>query len=361
MLFRSQTDHVGSEAEADDHAVRDTAGQLQRPRPLGGEIDGHAARRSVDPPAHTVALDRRAAREAAERDDGILEARHRGRRCADRGDRAVARADPEHGPAARHLVDARDGAGGDDEVPCQRVGDEGPEPDPRCVESGQGERDIQLAEHRLRVGDAEPVESALLDLTTQSAEPGQRLGQEDDSESGDGRHGAQHPARGKRAGDRDSGLPHIPRRRGYWITMAPFVRLPVMLYPSVKTRVKTPGARSPLSTAIIVKPTGSPLFTPVPTMVTVCRPSSTANAAEVIAVDLKSVPEPGSLCCTLSGSSTPSSFPAHPFLLKWTWASPPCFPFISPSPCALEQPYGSKSNVIVPAAVPNLKASMFSV
>ena len=144
----------------------------------------------MDLPPLPAALDRRAAREPAKRDDRILEARHRGRWGTDRGDSAVARADPEHGPAARHFVDARDGAGGDDEMPRQRVGDEGPEPDPRGVESGQRERDVQLAEHRLRVGDAEPVESALLDLTAQSAEPGQRLGQEDDSETrGRGRHG----------------------------------------------------------------------------------------------------------------------------------------------------------------------------
>ena len=41
-----------------------------------------------------------------------------------------------------------------------------------------------------RVGDAEPVESALLDLAAQPAEPGERLWQENDSETdGGGRHG----------------------------------------------------------------------------------------------------------------------------------------------------------------------------
>src|SRR5881396_119281 len=117
--------------------------------------------------------------------------------------------------------------------------------------------------------------------------------------SGEVRRADQRAFRGQRGASRqtcgrtESGLPHVPRRRGYWITMEPLVRLPVMLYPSVKTRVKTPGARLPLSTAIIVKPTGSPLFTPVPMMVTACRPSSAAKVAEVIVVDLKSVPEPG--------------------------------------------------------------------
>jgi hypothetical protein len=105
----------------------------------------------------------------AERDDGVFETRHRGRWGTDRGDRAVARADPEHGPAVRHFIDACDGAGGDDEVPCQRVGDEGPEPDPRGVESGQRERDV--SSRNTDCESATPSQSNPLSSTSRHSPP----------------------------------------------------------------------------------------------------------------------------------------------------------------------------------------------
>jgi hypothetical protein len=140
----------------------------------------------VDLPRAALALHRLTARETTEGDDRILEASHGGGRGPERVDRAVTRADPEDRAAPGQLVDARDGAGGDYEVSCQRVRHDGSHPDPRRVEGGEREGDVQLAEHRLRVGDTEPVESARLCLAAQLTEPGEGLRQKDDAEAGSG-------------------------------------------------------------------------------------------------------------------------------------------------------------------------------
>ncbi|PYV65833.1 MAG: hypothetical protein DMG97_31180 [Acidobacteria bacterium] len=57
--------------------------------------------------------------------------------------------------------------------------------------------------------------------------------------------------------------------------------------------VNNPGATRELSTATIVKVTGEPLSVPEPASVTVCVPSS--KVTEVICVDCRLTPEPGSL------------------------------------------------------------------
>ena len=50
------------------------------------------------------------------------------------------------------------------------------------MERGQGQPDLELAEHRLRVGVAEPVEAAVLCVAAQISEAVERLRQEDDPE-----------------------------------------------------------------------------------------------------------------------------------------------------------------------------------
>jgi hypothetical protein len=68
-------------------------------------------------------------------------------------------------------------------VPRERIGDEGTDVEPPRVEGGQGEGDVQLAEYRLGVGHADPLEAALLRLRAQLAEAGERLREEDDTEA----------------------------------------------------------------------------------------------------------------------------------------------------------------------------------
>ena len=126
-------------------------------------------------PALAVAIERHPAGEPAQRHHGVLETRERGRRRAESVDGAVARADPEHGPAARELVDAGDGAGGDHEGPGEGIGDERSHADARGVERGEGERHVHLAEHGLRIGHAEQVEAVLLDIAAQGREAVERV------------------------------------------------------------------------------------------------------------------------------------------------------------------------------------------
>ena len=67
-------------------------------------------------------------------------------------------------------------------------------------------------------------------------------------------------------------------------------KLPVVVYPSVKIKEKIPG-KSPLSTAIIVKPAGRPLWRPVPIIVNVWLFASDVNVAELTEFDSKWSPE----------------------------------------------------------------------
>src|SRR5262245_47382496 len=134
-------------------------------------------------PYAPLPLDGLAGGEPTEREDGLLEAgESRGRR-ADRGDRAVPRAQPESRAPGRQLVHARDGAGRHHEMPREGIGDEGADVAPPRVERGQAERDVELAEYRLGVGHADPFEAALLRLRTQLAEAGERLRKEHDAEA----------------------------------------------------------------------------------------------------------------------------------------------------------------------------------
>ena len=162
-----QADHVRRQPHPRDDPVGHPSGQLERPRSLGGQIDGHAPGRAMHLPAPALPIDRLAAGEPPERDHGVLEAGERGGRRADGVDGAVARAEAEDRAPARQLVDARHRAGRDDEVPGQRIGHERAQAHARGIEGGERERHVHLAEHRLRVRDAEEVEPAVLRFATE--------------------------------------------------------------------------------------------------------------------------------------------------------------------------------------------------
>jgi transposase len=71
---------------------------------------------------------------------------------------------------------------GDDQVAGLRLDDEGPQPDARRVAGGHREGDVQLSEHRLRVGYAEEVEAGLFRLAARPPEAAERLREEDNAE-----------------------------------------------------------------------------------------------------------------------------------------------------------------------------------
>src|SRR2546425_5531017 len=109
--------------------------------------------------------------------------------------------------------------------------------------------------------------------------------------------------------------------------MEPLSGVPLTAYPSLSSRVNTPGNR-PLSTPTIAKLTGRPAFVPSPTIVTLWEISS--NVAAVIELEWKSVPEPASCSSTDSGKPSPS----HTSRSKWKRALPKVRPLTVPSPSA---------------------------
>src|SRR2546425_3701354 len=109
--------------------------------------------------------------------------------------------------------------------------------------------------------------------------------------------------------------------------MEPLSGVPLTAYPSLSSRLNTPGNR-PLSTPTIVKLTGRPPFVPSPTIATLWAISS--NVAAVIELEWKSVPEPASCSSTDSGKPSPS----HASRSKWKRALPKVRPLTVPSPSA---------------------------
>ena len=68
---------------------------------------------------------------------------------------------------------------------------------PAGVERGDGERDVELAKDRLRVGHAQPLEAGILHLAAEVAPAGERLREEDDAEPRRrARHDRPHPSTG---------------------------------------------------------------------------------------------------------------------------------------------------------------------
>src|SRR5580704_1375125 len=94
-------------------------------------------------------------------------------------------------------------------------------------------------------------------------------------------------------------------------------------------RVKTAGARPRLSTATIVKPTGSPSWIPVPIIVKVWLLLSDVNVPELTEVDWKCLPE------SRSSSSTRPPSASQEAWWKLSWCRCPSSSSESPSPSPL--------------------------
>ena len=146
-------DDVRRETGIDDDAVGDLARELQRPRSGGGDIDRDAAAEPGEL-AGTAVVDGLAGLQ--ELADGLDVGGELGVLCrahADIVDRAVARADADHGASRRKLLDRGGGACGHGRVPGHRIDHARAETDCPGVGGNQSLDHVDVPIERLRVGD----------------------------------------------------------------------------------------------------------------------------------------------------------------------------------------------------------------